>query len=219
MCYNDLTVCEDPQAQSEAMGGQKPSMERLMISRTPAASAVAAVLAALLLLGSVPRTAQAGVISEEETRGLTADRITKMCAKMKPSVYAKNDEGTILRKGCRFQKGTYTIIYEVTGRDSYLNSMRTSGIVNQNARTGDQEEFAKYCKSYSWLYSSREIARKIAVEYRDPKGNLLASKYIDTRDCRTAAAAPAAGAKNPQRETGPADKKHQDRQRKGRNMP
>jgi hypothetical protein len=126
----------------------------------------------------------AGEIKTSEQSELTAKRISSMCEKMKPTIYTKNDVGTITRKGCRFKDHSYTIIYEVDGDKKYVTDMRESGILNQNAKNGDMEEMKRYCKSYAWLYRTGNLAKKIIVEYQDTSGKILASKYIDLKDCK-----------------------------------
>lgn len=115
---------------------------------------------------------------------ITAQKVTSMCSKMKPTTYSENEVGKVVRKGCSFSKGVYTINYEVSGKAEYLRSMENSGIKNQNAKLGDKEEFKKYCTSYAWLVKTPNLANRISVEYRDTAGKLLASKYIDTKDCK-----------------------------------
>lgn len=122
-------------------------------------------------------------VTTEDQTTLTAKRISAMCEKMKPTVYTKNDVGTITRKGCRFKDRTYTLIYEVNGEEKYVSEMRESGIINQNAKNGDKEEMKRYCKSYSWLYSTKNLTKKIVVEYHDTSGKVIASKFIDVNDC------------------------------------
>ncbi len=122
-------------------------------------------------------------MTTEDQNSLTAKRISAMCEKMKPTVYTRNDAGTITRKGCSFRDHTYTIIYEVNGEEKYVKDMKESGIINQNAKNGDKEEMKRYCKSYSWLYSTKNLTKKIAVEYQDTTGKVIASKFIDVNDC------------------------------------
>ncbi len=143
-------------------------------------------IAVALLLGALPWCANAGQVSSSDSDHITANKISAMCSKMKPSVYTKNDAGTIIRKGCRFKNKTYTIIYEVDGQAQYVQSMKNTGIVNKNAKDGDPKEMKNYCKSYAWLYQDPKLTTKIVVEYRDTKGKLLASKFIETADCSKA---------------------------------
>lgn len=140
------------------------------------------LMASSALIFSLSASAEQSSISDPSQ--ITAAKISEMCSKMKPARYSENEEGKVIRKGCNFKDGVYTIIYQVSGKNEYLKSLEESGIRNQNARNGDPEEFKKYCTSYAWLVNAPQVARRIAVEYQDTAGKVLASKYIDTRDCR-----------------------------------
>ncbi len=134
-----------------------------------------------ILISSVSFADQNSIADHSQ---ITAEKVSQMCSKMKPTKYSENEEGKVIRKGCTFKNGIYTISYEVSGKQEYIDSLANFGIKNQNAKTGDQTEFNKYCTSYAWLVKTPNLAKQIVVEYKDTSGKLLASKYIETKDCK-----------------------------------